>query len=74
MKYSRIMFAGPSGIGKTTMAKFVSNLVEGQEFISGSMSNLMDNTKNIYEIITSQSIYYKSPLFSSLSILLIFFC
>lgn len=47
MKYSRIMFAGPSGIGKTTMAKFVSNLLDGPEFISGSMSNLMDNTKNV---------------------------
>lgn len=47
MKYSRIMFAGPSGIGKTTMANFVSNSLAGPEFISGSMSNLMSDTKNI---------------------------
>ena len=46
MKYSRIMFAGPSGIGKTTLAKFISYTLEGApEFISGSMSNLMPDTK-----------------------------
>ena len=47
MKYSRIMFSGSSGIGKTTLAEFVSSLPGGPEFISGSMSKLMGNTKNI---------------------------
>ena len=47
---SRIMFAGPSGIGKTTLAKFVESIGGGDDpiwpFISGSVSDLLPNTKN----------------------------
>lgn len=49
-KSNRIMFAGPSGIGKTTLAKFVESIGGGDEpiwnFISGSVSDLLPNTKN----------------------------
>ena len=34
----RIMLAGPSGIGKTTIAKWISEKT-GIEFISGSVSD-----------------------------------
>lgn len=48
-KSNRIMFAGPSGIGKTTLAKFVESIGGGDEpiwnFISGSVSDLLPNTK-----------------------------
>jgi hypothetical protein len=44
------MFAGPSGIGKTTLAKFVERIGGGDEptwqFISGSVSDLLPNTKD----------------------------
>lgn len=40
----RIMFVGPSGIGKTTLAKFIETKY-GIPFISGSMSDLMPDTK-----------------------------
>ena len=47
---NRIMFAGPSGIGKTTLAKFVESIGGGDDpiwpFISGSVSDLLPNTKN----------------------------
>lgn len=42
----RIMFVGPSGIGKTTLAKFIETKY-GIPFISGSMSDLMPDTKEI---------------------------
>lgn len=40
------MFVGPSGIGKTTLAKYVARR-EGIPFISGSMSDLLPATKDI---------------------------
>lgn len=40
----RIMFVGPSGIGKTTLAKFIETKY-GIPFISDSMSDLMPDTK-----------------------------
>lgn len=43
----RIMFVGPSGIGKTTLAKFIETKY-GIPFISGSMSDLMPDTKEMY--------------------------
>ena len=49
-KVNRIMFAGPSGIGKTTLAKFVENIGDVDEpkwpFVSGSVSDLLPNTKS----------------------------
>lgn len=45
-KYSRIMFAGPSGYGKTTLAKWLSDELE-IPFLSGSMSDLIPSTKDI---------------------------
>jgi len=49
-KPNRIMFAGPSGVGKTTLAKFIENIGGGDEplweFISGSVSDLLPNTKS----------------------------
>ena len=47
---NRIMFAGPSGIGKTTLAKFIESISGGDEpdwkFISGSVSDLLPDTKD----------------------------
>ena len=40
----RIMFVGPSGIGKTTLAKYVAKR-EDLPFISGSMSDLLPATE-----------------------------
>lgn len=40
------MLAGPSGIGKTTLAKDISKLT-GIEFISGSVSDLLPETKEM---------------------------
>lgn len=40
------MFVGPSGIGKTTLAKYIEK-VHGIPFVSGSMSDLMPDTKDI---------------------------
>lgn len=44
------MFAGPSGIGKTTLAKFIEGIGGGDEpiwnFISGSVSDLLPKTKD----------------------------
>lgn len=42
----RIMFAGPSGIGKTTLAKEVA-LKIGITFVDGSMRTLLPSTKDI---------------------------
>ena len=42
----RVMLAGPSGIGKTTLAKDISKLT-GIEFISGSVSDLLPETKEM---------------------------
>lgn len=44
----RIMFVGPSGIGKTTLAKFIETKY-GIPFISGSMSDLMPDTKEMHQ-------------------------
>nr|DAM26587.1 MAG TPA: ATPase [Caudoviricetes sp.] len=46
IKPKRIMFVGPSGIGKTTLAKAVEEIC-GIPFISGSMSDLLPATKDI---------------------------
>ena len=46
MKYNRIMFAGPSGYGKTTLAKWLSEQ-SGIPFESGSVSDLLPKTKDI---------------------------
>ena len=42
----RIMFVGPSGIGKTTLAQYVARS-QNIPFISGSMSDLLPATKDI---------------------------
>lgn len=41
------MFVGPSGIGKTTLAKFIETKY-GIPFISGSMSDLMPDIKEMH--------------------------
>lgn len=41
----KVHFAGPSGIGKTTLAKEVE-YTQGLKFISGSMSSLIPTTKD----------------------------
>lgn len=43
----RIMFAGPSGIGKTTLAKEMA-LSTDIPFVSGSMRTLLPSTKDIH--------------------------
>ena len=42
----RIMFVGPSGIGKTTLAKYVAKRGD-LPFISGSMSDLLPATEGV---------------------------
>ena len=42
----RTMLAGPSGIGKTTIAKVIGNMT-GIEFVSGSVSDLLPETKDM---------------------------
>lgn len=44
--YKRIMFAGPSGIGKTTLAKWIESEY-GLQFISGSVSDLLPETQKL---------------------------
>ena len=48
-KPKRIMFAGASGTGKTTLANFISKVYgEGQiPFFSGSVSDLLPETKGM---------------------------
>lgn len=46
MENKRIMFVGPSGIGKTTLAKFISEQY-GIPFISGSYSDLVPSTREV---------------------------
>lgn len=46
MKYPKIMLAGPSGIGKTTISKWISEAFN-LEFLSGSMSDLLPQTAGI---------------------------
>ena len=46
MKYNKIMFAGPSGFGKTTLAKWLYEQ-SGIPFESGSVSDLIPQTKDI---------------------------
>lgn len=46
MKYNKIMFAGPSGFGKTTLAKWMSEQ-SGVPFESGSLSDLIPQTKEL---------------------------
>ena len=48
-KYKRIMMAGPSGIGKTTLAKWLvdEHPSLGYEFVSGSVSDLIPQTKEL---------------------------
>lgn len=46
MKYNKIMFAGPSGFGKTTLAKWLSEQ-SGVPFESGSLSDLIPQTKEV---------------------------
>lgn len=43
---NRIVFAGPSGIGKTTLAKLLSEELK-LDYISGSISDLLPGTKNL---------------------------
>ena len=47
---NRIQIAGPSGVGKTTLAKFIEGIGGSNEpswpFISGSVSDLLPNTKD----------------------------
>lgn len=51
----RIMFAGPSGIGKTTLAKMVAEQFN-IPFISGSYSDLVEETKDLrHEKMIDQS-------------------
>lgn len=46
MENRRIMFVGPSGIGKTTSAKYISEVYD-IPFLSGSVSDLLPETKTI---------------------------
>ncbi|MCM1438838.1 MAG: AAA family ATPase [Roseburia sp.] len=46
IKNPRILLAGPSGVGKTTVAKFISEEYDFQ-FISGSVSDLLPQTKDM---------------------------
>ena len=43
-----IAFTGPSGIGKTTLAKFVSEQL-GIPFVSSSMTDLIPETKEVHQ-------------------------
>lgn len=47
MEKTRIMLAGPSGVGKTTLAKSISEHL-GIPFISGSFRDAVPSTKNIH--------------------------
>lgn len=41
------MFAGPSGIGKTTLAEYIADAYGNTPFISGSVSDLLPKTKEM---------------------------
>lgn len=43
----KVMFAGPSGIGKSTLAEWLSDQLENVPFISGSVSDLLPETKEV---------------------------
>lgn len=45
-KHLRIQIAGPSGVGKTTLAKDISDIY-GIPYVSGSYSDLIPSTKDI---------------------------
>lgn len=48
--YKRIAIAGPSGVGKTTLAKAISQFM-GIQYVSGSLYDLMPNLpKNHYDL------------------------
>lgn len=53
---NKIMFAGPSGIGKTTLAEKIGNVAD-LNFISGSVSDLLPKTKEQ----THQEMLAKDP-------------
>lgn len=52
----RIVFAGPSGIGKTTLAKLLSEELK-LDYISGSISDLLPDTKKL----THQEMLSRDP-------------
>lgn len=52
----RIVFAGPSGIGKTTLAKLLSEELK-LDYISGSISGLLPDTKKL----THQEMLSRDP-------------
>lgn len=52
----RIMLAGPSGIGKTTLANWISECY-GIEFVSSSVSDLLTHTKDM----THQDMLSRDP-------------
>lgn len=45
-RYFNVLLAGPSGVGKTTIAKFLSEEL-GIKFLSGSVSDLIPKTKDM---------------------------
>lgn len=53
---NRIVFAGPSGIGKTTLAKLLSKELK-LDYISGSISDLLPDTKQL----THQEMLIRDP-------------
>ena len=54
MNSKRIMFVGPSGIGKTTLAKWVSE-TQGIPFISGSRSDLLHTSETHKDLLMKDS-------------------
>ena len=58
-EFKRIGFAGPSGIGKTTLAKWISEEYK-IPFISSSYSDLIPETKNItHEEMVNMPLFMK---------------
>lgn len=49
----RAGFSGPSGIGKTYLAKLISKEM-GIKFVSGSMSDLLPDTKNLNQVALNE--------------------